>query len=91
ISLSIAPIRIVEEAGRERLILVDGGFLHVTPGAEATRVEILAEYAALPEEIDATAARIRADQLRAAAEGQTEVGARADLAKALMRAEHGRA
>jgi F-type H+-transporting ATPase subunit epsilon len=90
VELAVAPVRI-REGGRDRhRILVDGGFLHVTPGEEETRVDILAEHAALPEEIDASAARARAEQLqrRAEEEGDTEV--QVELAKALMRAEHGR-
>ena len=50
ISLAEAPVRILED-GRETLsIVVHGGFLHVTPGEEVTRVEVLAERAQLPEE-----------------------------------------
>jgi F-type H+-transporting ATPase subunit epsilon len=92
VELAIAPVRLFE-GGRERQrILVDGGFLHVTPGQgdEPTRVDVLAEHAALPEEIDALAAQTRADELRRRVEGQGDVEAQADLAKALMRAEYGR-
>lgn len=93
VELAIAPVRIVEDDQTRRLILVDGGFLHVTPATdeeEATRVDVLAEHAALPEEIDAAAAQTRAEELRRRVEEQGETGAAADLAKALMRAEHGR-
>jgi F0F1-type ATP synthase epsilon subunit len=68
---------------------VDGGFLHVTPEEEETRVDILAEHAALPDEIDAAAARARAEELERDANGRDDAAARAELAKALMRAEHG--
>jgi F-type H+-transporting ATPase subunit epsilon len=91
ISLGIHPVRILPEGlgGPQELVLVDGGFLHVTSGEERTRVDVLAEHAALPNEIDASAAQSRADELRRRVEdgGQTE--AQADLAKALMRAQFG--
>jgi F-type H+-transporting ATPase subunit epsilon len=90
IRLAIHPVRIREGDRDKRVVLVDGGFLHVTPGEneeDATRVDVLAEYAVFPEEVDTGAARTRADQLRQAAEDDPE--AQAELAKALMRAEYG--
>jgi F-type H+-transporting ATPase subunit epsilon len=89
IELAIHPLRVIREGQRDEVVLVDGGYLHVTPG-EKTRVDVLAEYADLPGEIDATAATARAEQLRRRAEDSGEAGAQGDLAKALMRAEHGR-
>jgi F-type H+-transporting ATPase subunit epsilon len=88
VELTIAPVRLVE-GDSERRILVDGGFLHVTPGEEETRVDVLAEHADLPEEVDAGAARARAEELQRRAEEEDDVEAQAELAKALMRAEHG--
>jgi F0F1-type ATP synthase epsilon subunit len=85
----VAPVRVIE-GGSERKILVDGGFLHVTPGEEETRVDVLAEHAALPDEIDAAAARARADELERRVQEADQAELRAELAKALMRAEHGR-
>jgi F-type H+-transporting ATPase subunit epsilon len=92
VELAIAPVRLFEEGRERQKILVDGGFLHVTPGEgdEPTRVDALAEHAALPEEIDASAAQARADQLQRRADEEDDAGVRADLAKALMRAEYGR-
>jgi F-type H+-transporting ATPase subunit epsilon len=90
IRLAIHPVRIREGERDKRVVLVDGGLLHVTPGEneeEATRVDVLAEYAVFPEEVDTGAARARADQLRQAAEDDAE--AQVELAKALMRAEYG--
>jgi F-type H+-transporting ATPase subunit epsilon len=91
ISLAIHPLRILPQGlgGPEELILVDGGFLHVTPGEDRTRIEVLAEHAALPKDIDVSAAEARAAELRRRVEdgGQTE--AQAELAKALMRARFG--
>ena len=91
VRLAIHHVRLFEGGQVQETILVDGGFLHVTPGEdeEATRVDVLADHAALPGEIDAAAARSRVDELRRRAEETGEVGAQADLAKALMRAEHG--
>jgi F-type H+-transporting ATPase subunit epsilon len=88
IELAIAPVRILEGDQDRAKILVDGGFLHVTPGEEETRVDVLAEHAQLPEEVDPGKARARAQELRSRAdEGDEE--AQAELAKAEMRAEHG--
>jgi F-type H+-transporting ATPase subunit epsilon len=58
VSLDIHPVRILPEGlgGPQELVLVDGGFLHVTPVEERTRVDVLAEHAALPNEIDASVA-----------------------------------
>ena len=45
IELASAPVRLFDgETERER-IEVDGGFLHVTTGADVTRVDVLAERA----------------------------------------------
>jgi F-type H+-transporting ATPase subunit epsilon len=91
ISLAIHPVRILPEGlgGAEELVLVDGGFLHVTPGDERTRVDVLAEHAALPKDIDASAAEARANELRRRVEDEGQTEAQAELAKALMRAEFG--
>ena len=89
VELAIAPVRIIEGDQDRQKILVDGGFLHVTPGEEETRVDILAEYAILPEEADAERARARADDLRRRLEEREDEETAVELAKALMRAEHG--
>jgi F-type H+-transporting ATPase subunit epsilon len=92
IRLAIHPVRILEADRDKQVVLVDGGFLHVTPGLgeeEPTRVDVLAEHAALPEEIDAAAVRARADELRRKAEQEGSAEAQAELAKALMRVEFG--
>jgi F-type H+-transporting ATPase subunit epsilon len=88
IELAIAPVRILEGDQDRGMILVDGGFLHVTPGEEETRVDVLAEHAQLPEEVDPQEARARAEELRSRA-GEDDEEAQAELAKAEMRAEHG--
>jgi F-type H+-transporting ATPase subunit epsilon len=90
VSLAVHPVRI-KEGARQHLILVDGGFLHVTSAEETTRVDILAEHAALPAEIDVAAARARAEELQRQLEGQGDTKARGELDKALMRARFGAA
>jgi len=89
IELAIAPVRLLEGDSEREKILVDGGFLHVTPGEEETRVDVLAEHAALPDEIDAAAARARAEELRRRVEQAGGAEAETELAKALMRAQYG--
>jgi F-type H+-transporting ATPase subunit epsilon len=79
IRLSIAPIRIQREDGRWLVAVVDGGFLHVTSAEDSTRVDVLASYAELSEEIDREAAQARLSQ-------GDDASARAELAKALARA-----
>jgi F-type H+-transporting ATPase subunit epsilon len=88
IELAIAPVRILEGDRDRGMILVDGGLLHVTPGEEETRVDVLAEHAQLPDEVDPGEARARVEEVRRRAdEGDQE--AQAELARAEMRAEHG--
>ncbi|MGH2723896.1 MAG: ATP synthase F1 subunit epsilon [Actinomycetota bacterium] len=88
IELGIAPLRIREDERDKQVVLVDGGYLHVTPREEGTRIDVLAEHAQLPEEVDAADARARAEELKRRAD-EGEVDAAAELSKALMRAEHG--
>lgn len=85
IELAIAPIRLLEGETETGKVLVDGGFLHVTPGEEETRVDVLAEHALLPSEVDVQEAGRRAQELQ----GRDDAEAEAELARALMRAEHG--
>ena len=85
IELAVAPVRLLEGETETGKILVDGGFLHVTPGDDETRVDVLAEHALLPAEVDVGAARGRVQELQ----GRGDAGAEAELARALMRAEHG--
>jgi len=88
VSLAVHPVRIME-GGREQIILVDRGFLHVTSAEGKTRVDVLAEHAALPDEIDVAAARARAEELQRRGEGHGDTRARSELDKALMRARYG--
>jgi F-type H+-transporting ATPase subunit epsilon len=86
IRLSIAPIRIQREDGRWLVAVVDGGFLHVTSAEDSTRVDVLASYAELSEEIDREAAQARLEQAQARLSQGDDASARAELAKALARA-----
>jgi F-type H+-transporting ATPase subunit epsilon len=89
VALATRPVRIVQ-GNEEQVVLVHGGFLHVTPGEEATRVDILAEEAELASEVSASDARAQVEELRRRVE-QGEAGAEGELAKALSRAEFGAA
>jgi F-type H+-transporting ATPase subunit epsilon len=85
IELAVAPVRLLEGEAETGKVLVDAGFLHVTPDEEETRVDVLAEHAVLPSEVDVAAARTRAQELQ----GRDDAEAQAELVRALMRAEHG--
>jgi F-type H+-transporting ATPase subunit epsilon len=85
IRLSIAPIRIQLEDGRWIVAVVDGGFLHVTNTEDSTRVDVLASFAELSDDIDRAAAQARVEQAQARLAPGDDAGARAELAKALAR------
>lgn len=63
VRLDVGPLRIRSEDG-EHVAVVDGGFLHVSTEDGATRADVLADGAQLAAEIDAAAARTRADEVR---------------------------
>jgi F-type H+-transporting ATPase subunit epsilon len=88
IRLAIAPLRIQREDGSWESVVVDGGFLHVTSGDEGTRVDVLADDAALASEVDRDAARARAEELgaRLPDEGEDPTLER-ELARARVRAD----
>ena len=86
IRLAVGVLRIQQDANETKAV-VDGGFMHVTPGEDATRVDVLADGADLEGEIDRDEAeRRRADAERRLAEDQDE-RAQADLQSALARLE----
>lgn len=87
IRLAIGVLRIREEDGRWETAVVDGGFLHVTGGAEGTRVDVLAAHAELARDIDRRAAEARVEEMRARLHEAEDAEARAELAKALARVE----
>jgi F-type H+-transporting ATPase subunit epsilon len=47
IELAEAPVRLFDGMTEREQINVQGGFLHVTPGEDVTRVDVLAESASL--------------------------------------------
>jgi F-type H+-transporting ATPase subunit epsilon len=64
--LAVGPVYIDTEAGRTSAV-VDGGFLHVAHDDDTTRVDILAEYAVLGDELggeDLSDLERRAEELR---------------------------
>ena len=65
-ALAVGPV-FIDAGGSRVAVAVDGGFLHVAPGDDVTRVDILAEYAVLPDELardDAESHERRAEELR---------------------------
>ena len=87
IRLAISRLRIQREDGTWEEVVVDGGFLHVTNGADGTRVDVLADGGELATEVDRDAARSLAERLeqqRSTAEAPDEL--ETDLARARIRA-----
>ncbi len=84
VRLGIGPLRIQTD-GEELFTAVDGGFLHVTSAGGATRVDVLASYAELESEIDLELARRRKEEMERRFAEDRDVGAKAELAKALAR------
>ena len=65
-ALAVGPV-FIDADGSRIAVAVDGGFLHVAPGDDVTRVDILAEHAVLPDELagdDAESHERRAEELR---------------------------
>jgi F-type H+-transporting ATPase subunit epsilon len=85
IRLAIGALRIQQTDATWQAAVVDGGFLHVTSGDGATRVDVLAAHAELAHEIDLRAAEYRAEEARRRLAQMDEAGGRAELAKALAR------
>ena len=85
VRLAIGALRIQKADGDWQAAVADGGFLHVTSEASATRVDVLAEHAELAHEIDQHAAEYRAEEARRRLGEVQDAEARAELAKALVR------
>ena len=49
-ALAVGPV-FIDAGGSRTAVAVDGGFLHVAPADDVTRVDILAEHAVLPDEL----------------------------------------
>jgi F-type H+-transporting ATPase subunit epsilon len=65
IQLAIGPLRIFHDGGEPEVAVVDGGFLHVSTEAGATRADVLATSGEMASEIDLAAARSRKEQAEA--------------------------
>jgi len=63
VGLAIGPLRILRNDGPELSAVIDGGFMHVTSEGDATRVDVLAAYAEMLDEIDVEGARRRVSEL----------------------------
>jgi F-type H+-transporting ATPase subunit epsilon len=86
VQLAIGPLRIQpeEDTAQEIRAVVDGGFMHVTSAGGETRVDVLANGAALADEIDLDAVRRRLEELRAASDAEDET-LQTEVAKAEAR------
>lgn len=87
IRLAIGALRIKTEDGRWHAAVVDGGFLHVTSEEGTTRVDVLATYAEMADQIDLRAAEARVEEMKARLAQAEDAEARAELAKALARVD----
>ncbi|MEX2276095.1 MAG: ATP synthase F1 subunit epsilon [Actinomycetota bacterium] len=84
VSLAIGPLRIQVDEQTEQVVIVDGGFLHVTSDGDQTRIDVLAEQGVLAQDIDPGAIRELMPELERAA-GSGDALAKAELAKAQAR------
>jgi F-type H+-transporting ATPase subunit epsilon len=86
VQLAIGPLRIHPEgdASDEVRAVVDGGFMHVTSEGGETRVDVLANGAALEDEIDVETARRRLEKLGTASDAEDET-VQTEIAKAEAR------
>ncbi len=91
LQLAIGALRVYLPGGSsEVVVVVDGGFLHVANEEGGTRVDVLASYAEMEDEVDVEAARVRAAEIQAHLAGtdltddQIESG-KAELQKAVLR------
>ena len=85
IQLAIGPVFIRREGDEDIAAAIDGGFMHVVSQGLETRVDILAEYAELKQEIDLDAARRQKAEAEAQIAQQENGAAVALLAKAVTR------
>ncbi|MGH2661111.1 MAG: ATP synthase F1 subunit epsilon [Actinomycetota bacterium] len=86
IRLAVGVLRIRQDGTQESAV-VDGGFLHVTSQEGVTRVDVLASRAEMASEIDLRAAAHRVEEMRRRLEQRDDAGVRAELAKAMARAQ----
>ena len=64
VRLDVGPLRVHADGAPDQVIVIDGGFLHVSSEEGATRADVLADAAELASEVDTAAARRRADEVR---------------------------
>jgi F-type H+-transporting ATPase subunit epsilon len=84
VQLAIGPMRMLTDHGETRAV-VDGGFLHVSTHAGATRADVLASQAELADEIDVEEARRRLESLEGRRDSEEDTVAKAEIAKANAR------
>ena len=84
VELGIGPLFIQRE-GERLAAAIDGGFLHVMSQGMDTRVDVLAEFAELEQDIDMEAARRLKDDAERRLREHDDADAAGDLAKALAR------
>ena len=87
IQLAIGPLLITADSGERVAAAIDGGFLHVISSGSDSRVDVLAEYAELENEIDVERARRQKEDAERRIASEENGAAQADLAKALTRLE----
>jgi F-type H+-transporting ATPase subunit epsilon len=64
-TLRVGPLHIDPVGGQRVAAAIDGGFLHVTTGGTSTRVDVLAEFAVLADELDPAELRELEEQIAA--------------------------
>lgn len=85
VQLAVGPLRIQLAGGSDEVrAVVDGGFLHVTSEGGSSRADVLANGAALADEIDVEAARMRLEELGRASDTEDDA-VKAEIAKAEAR------
>ena len=72
VRLDVGQLRIHADQG-EHVVVIDGGFLHVSSEEGSTRADVLADAAQLASEVDAGAARARATELEQRLGSATEL------------------
>jgi F-type H+-transporting ATPase subunit epsilon len=87
VRLDVGALRVHSDRG-EDVVVIDGGFLHVSTDEGTTRADVLADAAELASEVDVAAARQRADdaQQRLDARDGLEPDERQRLERELKRA-----
>jgi F-type H+-transporting ATPase subunit epsilon len=85
IQLAIGPLFIDPVDGDRIAAAIDGGFLHVVTSQGETRVDVLAEFAELKDEIDLERARREREEAERRIQDPEDTEAAADLAKAVTR------